>query len=287
MRSESEILNQILDFANSEDSVRAVMLNGSRINVNAPKDIMQDYDVVFFIKNIEELSYKLNQDWIHRFGELVILQQNNFQDGSYIFLMQFQDGIRIDLRFSDINNIEEVTSEDTLSKILLDKDNIAPGLSLPNDSCHYVNMPTQKEFEKVLNESWWIQTYIAKGIWRDELPLAKYMFDVILIDCIRKLLSWHIGIRYQWKINVGKCGKWFKRLLSEEIYREFISLYPGIEYEEMWQSLFAAGGFIRKVGSELANDLRYSYPVNDDNNVTEYIKRIKALPANAEDFNIL
>ncbi len=284
MRKENEVIGQILDFANSEDKVRAVMMNGSRVNPNAPKDIMQDYDIVFFVKDIESLSYKIDQSWINIFGELVIMQQNDFEDGSYIFLMQFKDGVRIDLSFQDIGKIEGSIREDTLSKILLNKDDIELKLPVPNDSGYYVLKPSEKEFDEVLNEAWWIQTYVAKGIWRDELPLVKYMFDVILIDCTRKLLSWYIGDRHEWMINVGKSGKWFKLYLSHEIYDDFISIYPTIDYEEIWESLFRAGKLIRKIGMSLAESLEYSYPIKDDINVTEYIKKIKELPRDATKF---
>lgn len=284
MRKENEVIGQILDFANSEDKVRAVMMNGSRVNPNAPKDIMQDYDIVFFVKDIESLSYKIDQSWINIFGELVIMQQNDFEDGSYIFLMQFKDGVRIDLSFQDIGKIEGSIREDTLSKILLNKDDIELKLPVPNDSGYYVLKPSEKEFDELLNEAWWIQTYVAKGIWRDELPLVKYMFDVILIDCTRKLLSWYIGDRHEWMINVGKSGKWFKRYLSHEIYDDFISIYPTIDYEEIWESLFRAGKLIREIGMSLAESLEYSYPIKDDINVTEYIKKIKELPRDATKF---
>jgi aminoglycoside 6-adenylyltransferase len=285
MRKEKEVIKQILDFAYSEDCVRAVMLNGSRLNSNVPEDIMQDYDVVFFITDIEAASFKINRNWINTFGELVIMQQNDFEDGAYIFLMQFKDGVRIDLSFKDIKKIEELVKEDTLSKIILDKDNINLELPSPNDSIHYVQKPPRKEFDKTLNEAWWIQTYVAKAIWRDELPLAKYMFDVILIDCIRKLLSWHIGVVYNWNINVGKCGKWLKHFLSEEIYNEFICLYPTVDYEEMWKSLFESGKFIQKIGKDLAEKLEYKYPMQEDINVTEYLHRIRVLPKDSTDFS--
>jgi aminoglycoside 6-adenylyltransferase len=284
MRTENEVFKQILDFASSEDRVRAVMLNGSRLNSNAPKDILQDYDVVFFITDIDKENFKLNPSWINRFGELVIMQQNDFEDGSYIFLMQFKDGVRIDLSFRDINKIEELAREDTLSKIILDKDNLNLQLPRPNDSIHYVKKPEKQEFEKTLNEAWWIQTYVAKAICRDELPLAKYMFDVVLIDCIRKLLSWQIGEAHSWSINVGKCGKWLKRFLPEDNYNEFITLYPTIDYEEMWQALFKAGKFIQKIGEELAVNLGYDYPSQDTLNVTQYLQKIKALPKDSTDF---
>lgn len=284
MRKENQVIKQILDFANEEDRVRAVMLNGSRVNSNAPKDLMQDYDVVFFITDINNVSYKTNRQWINRFGELVIMQQNDFDDGSYIFLMQFKDGVRIDLRFMEVLKIDEAAKEDSLSEIILDKDNISPVLPSPNDSSYYVKKPSQKKFDKIMNEAWWIQTYVAKGIWRDELPLSKYMFDVILLDSIHKLLSLHIGIKYDWNINVGKCGKWFKKFLSEDIYNEFISLYPTADYEQMWEVLFKSGEFIRRIGTEVAENLGYTYPMQDDINVTEYIRKIKELPRDATDF---
>ncbi len=251
MRSEEQVFKQILDFARADKRVRAVMLNGSRVNPNVPVDIMQDYDVVFFITDIKNECYKRNRGWIKQFVELVMLQQNDFKDG-YIFLMQFKDGVRIDLRFSDIENIEEAVKEDSLTEILLDKDNLVGEVPLPDDSTYYVKKPTEKEFNKLLNESWWIQTYIVKGIWRDELPYAKYMYDVILIDCIRKLLSWKIGLEYDWEVNVGKCGKWLQRYLSDELYNEFVDLYPSTDYQEIWQSIFRAGKLIRRIGVKLA-----------------------------------
>lgn len=283
MRSEEQVFKQILDFAREEERVRAVMLNGSRLNPNAPVDIMQDYDLVFFITDSKNDSYKKERDWIKQFGDLVMLQQNDFKDG-YIFLMQFKDGVRIDLRFSDIKNIEETVQEDSLTEILLDKDNLVGEVPLPDDSSNYVKKPTEKEFDKLLNNSWWIQTYVAKGIWRDELPYAKYMYDVILIDCIRKLLSWQIGLEYDWQVNVGKCGKWLKCYLPEELYNEFVDLYPSTDYQEIWQSLFRAGKLIHRIGVKLAEELAYNYPLQDDNNVTEYLQRIRNLPGDAEDF---
>jgi aminoglycoside 6-adenylyltransferase len=283
MRSEEEIFQEIMSFARVDERVRAVMLNGSRVKSNAPVDIMQDYDIIFFITDIENESYKRNQEWIKRFGDIVIFQQNEFEDG-YIFLMQFKDGVRIDLRFADVKEIEQLLTEDSLSKILLDKDGLVEDPPVADDSIYFVKKPTEKEFDKLLNESWWIQTYIAKGVWRDELPYVKFMFDVILMDCIRKLLSWWIGLEYGWQVNVGKCGKWFKSFLPEELYNEFIDLYPSTDYQEIWQSLFRTGEFIYRIGLKLADELGYNYSWQDDINVTEYIKQIKELPADAEDF---
>ena len=49
MRSEEEMMHLILQVAKDDERVRAVYLNGSRTNHNAPKDRFQDYDVVYVV----------------------------------------------------------------------------------------------------------------------------------------------------------------------------------------------------------------------------------------------
>ena len=62
MRSEEEMMHLILQVAKDDERVRAVYLNGSRTNPNAPKDCFQDYDVVYVC--LLYTSYKLHQDFL-------------------------------------------------------------------------------------------------------------------------------------------------------------------------------------------------------------------------------
>ena len=72
MRSEQEILRLVLDFANRDDHIRLVLLNGSRVNPNVKKDPLQDFDVACFVADVE--PYKRRRDIADTFGELMILQ---------------------------------------------------------------------------------------------------------------------------------------------------------------------------------------------------------------------
>ena len=49
MRTEKEMYDLIISIAQSDERIRAVYLNGSRTNPNVPKDIFQDYDVVYVV----------------------------------------------------------------------------------------------------------------------------------------------------------------------------------------------------------------------------------------------
>ena len=73
-------------------------------------------------------------------------------------------------------------------------------------------------FNDCCNEFWWICTYVAKGIWRDEVPYAMCMYDRFLRDMLFEMINWYIGIKTDFTISVGKCGKHFKKYLEAEIW---------------------------------------------------------------------
>ena len=72
MRSEQEMLDLILTYARDHDEVRAVVMNGSRVNPNAIKDPFQDYDVVYYVRCVE--PFRRNMDVVRYFGEIMIVQ---------------------------------------------------------------------------------------------------------------------------------------------------------------------------------------------------------------------
>lgn len=255
MRSETEVINEVLSFAQGDERIRVALLNGSRVNPNITKDIFCDYDIGL---GVTDPDYFMNdQSWIKRFGDLVIVQQNDWEEGEasgYIFLMLFTDGVRIDLAFDPIGHID-IFLGDSLAVVLLDKDKIVGELPPPTEKTYYTKKPTKKEFDETTNEFWWCSTNVAKGIWREELSYAKWMNDVIVRECILKMVSWYIGINHDWKINTGSYGKWFRKHLPAELWGLFEKTYAGYEYEEMWNAIFEGSQLFRKIGVEVAEVL--------------------------------
>jgi aminoglycoside adenylyltransferase len=60
MRTETEMMNLILQIANALN-VNAVALSGSRINQKVQTDEFQDYDVVYVVDDLENLTSDLTQ----------------------------------------------------------------------------------------------------------------------------------------------------------------------------------------------------------------------------------
>jgi aminoglycoside 6-adenylyltransferase len=137
----------------------------------------------------------------------------------------------------------------------------------------------------MVNEFWWVSTYVAKALWRNETATAKYLFEVIVRDCLNKMVSWFIATQHGWNINVGKFGKKFGKLLSPDLWEELLSTYPGIEEEVNWQALFRAGTLMRKISISVAENLGYVYHYQEDERVTAYLQQVMNLPKDAHSFD--
>jgi aminoglycoside 6-adenylyltransferase len=285
VRTSEQVIGQLLDFARDHDDIRAVVMNGSRVNPNAPQDLFCDFDVVYYVE--DPRRYLDNQSWIPYFGDLVILQQNDIseqgEDG-YIFLMLFTDGVRIDLFFNALAHLANA-GEDTLTVVLLDKDGRIAPLPPPSDAGYLTAKPSRIEFDETINEIFWCSNNIAKGIWRDELPYVKHMFDAIIRPCILELLDWYAADLHGWTISAGKFGKWLRKCLPPSVWNAYVQTYAGADYDANWDALFETLRLVRQIGVPLAASLGYDYPLDDDRRMIEYLRRVRALPKDAVSYD--
>lgn len=287
MRSEQEMLDLILDTARNDDRIRAVILNGSRANPNAPKDFFQDYDVVYIVT--DPLPFRNNFEWIKRFGDLMILQLPDemrdppaADDEGFAYLMQFADGNRIDLGIYPIAQLHGRV-KDSLTVLLLDKDGLIGPLPPPNESGYLPRPPTAKAFSDCCNEFWWCCPYAAKGLWRREIPYAKQMADAYVREELTKMLAWHIGVKTGFSRNPGKLGKHFQQHLEPELWELYLRTYSDADYDRTWEALSAMGDLFRIVAVRVADHFGYAYPHEDDRRVTAHLRHVRGLPRDAKE----
>jgi aminoglycoside 6-adenylyltransferase len=126
------------------------------------------------------------------------------------------------------------------------------------------------------------QRYVAKGLWRDELTYAKQTLDVYVREELMKMLVWYFGIRTDFQKSPGKMGKYLKECLEPDIWRQLESTYADWQPEHIWDSLFTMGDLFRRVAKDVAKHFGFAYPELDDQNVTDYLQRIRSLPPDSK-----
>lgn len=291
MRSEEQMYDLILSVAENDERIRAVLLNGSRANPNVPKDIFQDFDIVYVVTETE--SFIRDKHWIDIFGEELIFQFPDENDRiigldmdfhtSYGYLMQFTDGNRIDLHIQLKSAASEDLLNDRLSVVLLDKDKDLPQILPPSDSEYWVKKPSQAEFSRCANEFWWLSPYITKGLWRDEILFAMDFFNHYFRHELLLMLSWYAGIDTDFSVSMGKSCKYIKSFLPAEKWEQLLRTYPSGDIDCVWNSFFAAVELFDKTAREVAEKLGFSYRERDGIACTAYAKHIKDLPRDAKE----
>ena len=285
MNKEKEMFDLILSVANNDKRVRAVYMNGSRTNPNVSKDIYQDYDIVYVVN--ETRSFLENKNWISVFGEMAILQEPDKNDvgfemkmdfdRSYTWLMLFKDGNRIDLHIQIKEAMLEEYKTDKLTVPLLDKDNCLPEIPAPSDADYWVKKPTEIKYSSCCNEFWWCLNNVAKGITRDQLPYAMWMYNVIVRDMLVKMIDWYIGINTDFSVSVGKSGKYYKKYLPSDLYDLYAKTYSDSNYNNFWSAIFSACELFRTIAPPVAEFLGFAYNQDEEKNIMEYLNKVKEI----------
>lgn len=286
MRTEQQMIDLLLRTARQDERIRAVVLNGSRANPSAHRDCFQDFDIVFFVTELQ--SYLEDPHWIDRFGERIILQTpddsalfpGDRRENGYAYLMQFADGNRIDLTLSLFSGIPEIFA-DSQTVVLMDKDGLLPEAPPPSDRSYWIQQPAKAEFDGCCNEFWWVAPYVAKGLWRGEILFAHWHLEHCLHPMLLKMLEWKAGSEHGFTISSGKCGKYLNRLLTREEWERLLRTYPRAEIGEIWEALFHSADLFRDTGRAVASKFGYDYPEEDGQRVCAFLRRVRELPPEA------
>ena len=278
MRNEEEMFNLILGFAKANNSIKAVLLNGSRANPNAKKDKFMDFDIVYVVDRTE--PFIKNKDFISYFGKILIMQEpdnpNLFvpeypNEEKYTYLIQFTDGNRIDLTFAVSKFAEKICKEDSQTVVLIDKNNIFSEISSPSDKSYHIKRPSEDEFLACCNEFWWLSTYIAKGLWRNQVVYAIEIFNQDVHPEFMKMMRWFVGINNDFKVSSGKYDKYFQKLLPPEIYQKLLKTYPTAEEQSIWKSFKIMCELFNEIANQISNNLNFIYSSHESENVMKYI----------------
>ena len=287
MRTKEQMMDLIMGIAKNDDRVRAVYMNGSRTNPNAPADLLQDYDIVYVVE--ETASFIADRTWPERFGDILFMQYPDEhpdypsdKENSYGWLMIFTDGNRLDLTVMTIARAKENVLEDSLCIILLDKDGILPAIPESSDETYRVRKPTEAQFATSCNEFWWCLNNVAKGLWRNEPTYVQDMLGCVVRPQLLKMLSWEVGIMTDWKVSGGKSGKYLSRWLPSEEWERYLSTYCSADITETWDAVMRMCELFTEVSARVAEKLGYDLNRSEIEGCMHYLTAVRALPKDAE-----
>lgn len=264
MRTEIEMLDIILKNAETLQ-VEAVAMSGSRTNPKASKDEFQDYDVVYIVDDLDNLTSNLS--WLDQFGKRII-EQEVVLAHRRLYLMLFEDGNRIDLTLCPKEHIQEWVDSEAGFTVLEDPEHLFESFS-PNLERYWTDPASETDFKNSCNEFWWVSAYVVKGIYRKQLIYATDHLYGICQQELLKVLAWQV-VSDRGKVDIGKNYKYLFNYLPAEKEKQFSNLLDFSSLDKITQSLFATMELFHKESQFLAHKMGFDYDMEVAEKMIEY-----------------
>ena len=253
MRTETEMLSLLIKIAKNL-KVKAVALSGSRTNQKVQTDEFQDYDLVYVVDDIDNLTSDLS--WLDQFGKRIIEQEVGLGQRR-LYLMLFEDGNRIDLTLCPKQQIQEWVDSEADYTVFKDDKGLFESYP-PSPKRYWTNPASQTDFEKSCNEFWWVSAYVVKGICRKQVIYTTDHLYGICQQELLKLLAWQVAADKE-KVDIGKNYKYLFNYLPTEKEKEFSNLLDFSSIDKITQSLFATMELFHQEAQSLAQKMGFDY----------------------------
>lgn len=282
---EAEILERLVQWAEPQPMVRAVLLTSTRAIPNSTSDIFSDYDVLLVLSDVRR--YYEDQSWFGDFGPVLAVYRNPLEiiDGQPQsgFVIQYENGLKIDFGLLPAEGFAQVVIQPDLSReldagyrVLLDKDQLTDGLPPPTYQSYIPKPPTEAQYQEVLESFFLNTTYVAKYLWRDDLVAAKHLLDYYMKqEDLLPMLVWHLELEHQWSVKPGPYGRRLKKWLRPDLWADLENTYSGAGLEENWETLDRMIALMRKAAQEVGDRLGFKYPIDLEGRTVAYLYAVK------------
>jgi aminoglycoside 6-adenylyltransferase len=274
-----DLLRRLVAFAEGDENIRAVLVEGSRADPHGAIDEWSDYDVAFVTRSNEPY---LRAEWfagfVSQFGEVALAQTPDdpalFDDAHdplehYAYLTQYADGLRLDLTFETVAYVRGVTLE-SATAVLVDKDRQFAHVDA-SDRDYWVKLPGGGAFRGCCNEFWWTAPYVAKAVARGQTIAALEVLGKVVRPQFAQMLMWLAGANGGPATAVGKHGTDVGAHVPAELYSALLASYPRADLAEI---RFALNELVRafpSVAQGVANVLGYVYDAQEGERASAFL----------------
>jgi len=266
-RDYDRITERFVEWARTEDAVRAAFVIGSRAREDHAADEWADLDILALTS--EASGHLREPGWLSRIGDpwITFLEPTPAGQGTERRVL-FAGGVDVDFALFTIGEIEAMLRFDPRAvgtafgrgfRVLLDKDGLVARLfdANPPADVEPASLPHAAVFEQVVSDFWYHAVWTAKHLRRGELWWAKLGCDSRMKDRLRQVLEWEAAAagRDPWFR-----GRFFEEWADPVILRGLRTAFAHYDEDEVWAALAATMDLFGEVSRRTAAALGVPCP---------------------------
>ena len=231
MEDPDELLSTILDWAETDSRVDAVIQTGSRAR-RQRVDALSDLDIELI--GAHPFALADDDSWIQPLGKVMVtMSLANDAPGDHGWptrLVVFDQGRKVDFTLASWQRIDDMIRDgldelyDRGYVVHLDKTERLSQLPAPSVTPQPRQPPTQTEFTSVESEYWFEATQVAVYLARRDLWVVKFRENT-MHSCLLKMLEWFVQATGTHTWHIGHhLSEWLPErefLLAQRVFTHF------------------------------------------------------------------
>lgn len=274
-----DILSRIVDWANHTDSIRVILLVGSRAQ-NKSVDIYSDLDLSIFGRHFDFIS---DDEWLKKIGSPIVCIHDEFPWDDHLIptrLTIFDDLTKVDFSFHPLDLLKDMVQRRMLRpaygngySVLIDKEGIGSQIPAADFRAYQMKKPEEKEFQLAINEFWFEAYHVAKYLARKDLWAAKSR-DWATKSWLLRMMQWKAVALSGSSLQLKNEGREMWTWLPKEMYNELENCFCGFGLNEQWIGLISTSKLFLKVSRETCKIFGFNYDKGPEEKISEFISQL-------------
>ena len=259
MTDHHSYLDKVINWAATEDAIRALLITGSRARGDGSVDAYSDLDLEIITSDIRR--YSADDSWLDQLGEVWI--RFPLEVAAPYRLVWFAGGIKVDFQFVSVDRIKSLIQRDELSDeykrgylVALDKDGLYEDMPPSPRVFPTPRPPSPEEIRATVNEFWFEAIHVAQYIRRREFWVVKHR-DWTMKLMLLRMLEWHARAVADTDVNTWIIGKRIGDWTDPESRTAIEKIWTGWGAAESWPGFLIQLDLFRRLTHELTRALGY------------------------------
>lgn len=278
MKNIDLFLDQVVEWAESQSDIQAVLLIGSLARKDNPGDEWSDVDLILFADDIE--MYATQSTWLADFGEALVPVFERHQSNDIEWLVLFAEGLKADFYFTlGSENLNDVIAQASYKSVIrrgarVLYTRVGIEIVLPDPVVETTVQPPEAEFLASIQSVLMNGHKMAKFTRRGDLVRAKLVLESLIRPALLTMIAWHAQAQYGPERDTWYNGRYLDQWADPRVLLALPNTYGGYSEEETWRSLFGTMIFFRWLAEETAVSWGFEFPVEAADRVMNWIREM-------------
>lgn len=280
MDRSKRLLESCIKWFTEEDNIRCVVLIGSRAQ-SGETDRMAGIDLDVFAKDPDALI--ANCGWLEVLDKPLLTHIDDEED-LVIWRGIFEDGLLLALFIQPLATLAAI-QEDLPPyylpqyKVLVDKDGQTAHFPKPAQDIGAPAQPTPDAFQACLTRFWLKVYFTMKCIWREDLWRAKH-YDWQAKQELLQMLGWYAAVCEGQKGFTTIEGDQIITWVNANTYTALRNTFGRFDRADSWRALKETIRLFTQLAKEIAAELGFEYPQEQETKFDSLMNRLVANPQN-------